>query len=87
MFFGGSDKDCIDYPLYLTMLKSRWKAEGCALKAAALLTSLGPGPDASILQSLRALRREGLDLLLLEGEDAKDEMFRLAHIPVWIQNN
>ncbi|KAJ7902473.1 hypothetical protein B0H13DRAFT_2513259 [Mycena leptocephala] len=86
MYFGCSDKDCIDYSVYLSMLKSRWKAEGCALKAAALLTSLGPGPDASILQGLRALRREGLDLLLLEGEDAKDEMFRLAHIPVWIQN-
>jgi hypothetical protein len=83
MFFGCTDGAHIDYTVYLEMLKSRWKAEGCALKTAALFTGLGPGPDASILQGLHALRRDGLDLLLLEGEDARDEMFRLAYIPAW----
>jgi hypothetical protein len=82
MFFGCSDNNCIDYTAYLGMLKSRWTSEGCALKTAALATE-GSGPNTATLHGLHALRKEGLDLLLLEGEEASSEMFRWAYVPVW----
>ncbi|KAJ6580793.1 hypothetical protein B0H19DRAFT_1060519 [Mycena capillaripes] len=45
MFFACEDENSIYYTLYLEMVKSRWQADHCALKTAALLTVLGPGPD------------------------------------------
>jgi hypothetical protein len=59
---------------YLEMLKSRRTAENCALKSAALLIAAGPKPESATISGLHALREEGLDLLLLEGGKAVDEM-------------
>ncbi|KAJ7846270.1 hypothetical protein B0H13DRAFT_2093563 [Mycena leptocephala] len=72
LFFGNTCKAHIDYKVYLDMLKSRWKTEGSALKTAALLTGSNSGPDSSTLRGLHTLRRDGLDLLLMEGRDARN---------------
>jgi hypothetical protein len=72
LFFGNTCKNCIDHTVYLDMLKSRRNAEGCALKTAALLTGLNSGPNSSTLRGLHRLRRDGLDLLLIEGRDMRD---------------
>jgi hypothetical protein len=82
MFFRCSDKNCIDYTAYLGMLKSRWTSKGCALKTAALATE-GSGPNTATLHGLHALRKEGLDLLLLKGREARSEMSRLAYAVTW----
>ncbi|KAJ7101885.1 hypothetical protein C8R44DRAFT_945843 [Mycena epipterygia] len=66
-----NDHSYIDYILLVRMLQSRWKAKDCALHSAALLTKkLHTGPDVATLRDLDLLRREGLDLLLLQGMDA-----------------
>ncbi|KAJ6541684.1 hypothetical protein B0H19DRAFT_1174206 [Mycena capillaripes] len=82
MIFGCEDGNYLDYTAYLEMLESRWKAENCALKAAALLTE-GPGPDPATYWALRTLGRDGLELSLMEGEDARDEIDRLRYAPTW----
>ncbi|KAJ7780134.1 hypothetical protein DFH07DRAFT_793903 [Mycena maculata] len=64
----------IEYPLYLKMLRSRWKANGCALKAAALLARSAPGPDSVTLNGLDIIRQQGLNVVLLDGEQALDVM-------------
>ncbi|KAJ7457216.1 hypothetical protein B0H11DRAFT_2063389 [Mycena galericulata] len=62
----------IDHDLYLMMLQSRCRAGNlkCRLKAATLLTHLGMGPSGTTLDGLETLRRDGLDILLMEGRDA-----------------
>ncbi|KAJ6580813.1 hypothetical protein B0H19DRAFT_1060536 [Mycena capillaripes] len=73
--FGCSGEDnCIDYAAYLEMLKSRWKADICALETAALLTFLAPEPDHATLNGLDVLRQEGLNVLLRDGVEARAEM-------------
>ncbi|KAJ6580867.1 hypothetical protein B0H19DRAFT_486595 [Mycena capillaripes] len=71
--FGCTDESYIDAKLCLKMLRSRWEVEDRALKTAALLTNLRPGSD-SVVRGLRALRQEGLDILLLEGLQATDQI-------------
>ncbi|KAJ6580828.1 hypothetical protein B0H19DRAFT_485705 [Mycena capillaripes] len=80
--FGCEDESYIDYPAYLEMVKSRWKAEDYALKRAVLLSS-DSAPDPATLAGLGALRREGLDILLLEGADAGDEMNYWRYATTW----
>ncbi|KAJ7113894.1 hypothetical protein C8R44DRAFT_740778 [Mycena epipterygia] len=80
MYVGCHDDSCIDYALYLKMLQSRWKVDGCALKSAALLINSGPTPDATTLSGLNLLRHDGLDLMLLEGKEASDFMDDLIYI-------
>ncbi|KAF7345515.1 F-box domain-containing protein [Mycena venus] len=82
LFFGCENQSYIDYRVYLDMLISRWRAEHCALNAAILATE-GPGPDSATLDGLHELRREGLDLLVLEGEDAGDEMDGWYYATPW----
>ncbi|KAJ7483463.1 hypothetical protein FB451DRAFT_1364382 [Mycena latifolia] len=74
LFFGCEDESYIDYGLYLRMLQSRWKADGYALEAAALLWESAQGPAPAILSGLDALRQDGLDLLLLGGEEVKERV-------------
>ncbi|KAF7356298.1 F-box domain-containing protein [Mycena venus] len=74
MFFGCDEENYIHYPAYVEMLQSRWKAENCALRTAALLVADGPRPDFATLRDLHTLRQEGLDLLLLNGGEARDAM-------------
>ncbi|KAJ7457187.1 hypothetical protein B0H11DRAFT_2063165, partial [Mycena galericulata] len=66
---GCGNKTSINHPPYLKMLRSRWENQDCTLRAAMLLTE-SSRPDISTLSGLEALRRDGLDLLLLEGSDA-----------------
>ncbi|KAJ7147734.1 hypothetical protein C8R43DRAFT_1069506 [Mycena crocata] len=80
----GCDDTFIDYKLYLEMLKSRWKADNCALKAATLIVDSEPGPEPATLQALELLRQDGLDLLVLpEGETAEIVMSRWIFRPFW----
>ncbi|KAJ7122999.1 hypothetical protein C8R44DRAFT_981238 [Mycena epipterygia] len=72
--FGSMDGSYIDFSLYLQMLRSRWAAAGYALVRAALLTDAEPGPDDATLSDLDALRRDGLDLSFLQGEEASQVM-------------
>jgi hypothetical protein len=59
---------------YLEMLESRCIAETCALTSAALLIEDGVKPEPATISGLHALCRQGLDLLLLEGFEAREEM-------------
>jgi hypothetical protein len=69
----GCEDECdIDYTKYLKMLESRWRTEDCPLDTA-VLAAEGVGPDPETLDGLRALRGEGLNLLLIVGEEAIDE--------------
>ncbi|KAJ7663904.1 hypothetical protein DFH06DRAFT_335963 [Mycena polygramma] len=82
--FGCTD-ECllyVEYELYLRMLKSRWETEGCALKRASLATE-SAAPNPSTLLGLRALQRDGLDLLLLQGMDAWYEMLLWNYATSW----
>ncbi|KAJ6543636.1 hypothetical protein DFH09DRAFT_1322093 [Mycena vulgaris] len=73
----------IDYALCLNMLKSRWKSADCALKSAAVLTASGPGPDSVTVEGLIALRRDGLDLILMEGSEAERAMDHGIYSIMW----
>ncbi|KAJ7663979.1 hypothetical protein DFH06DRAFT_1295952 [Mycena polygramma] len=86
LLFGCRNTNYFDYTAYLGMLTSRWNAEGSALQKAALLVqseSVGTGPNLGTLRGLNALRRLGLDLLLLRGREALDEMNGWTHISDW----
>ncbi|KAJ7773582.1 hypothetical protein DFH07DRAFT_952631 [Mycena maculata] len=72
--FGCEVDSYIHYTQYVKMLKSRWKAQGCELKAAALLLEEDPGPDPTTLGELESLRQDGLDFQLLKGREARDTM-------------
>ncbi|KAJ6552819.1 hypothetical protein B0H19DRAFT_1377617 [Mycena capillaripes] len=77
MVFGFSDSTYIDFEPYLWMMRSRWNADNCTLNGAALLIASGPNPNAAILD---ALREEGLDLVVRDGEDASDSMLTCTMI-------
>ncbi|KAJ7124362.1 hypothetical protein C8R44DRAFT_852255 [Mycena epipterygia] len=81
--FWCSDDSGIDYILHLHMLQSWWKAEHRNFKGAALLTSLGKGPDAATLHGLNALRQDGMELLVLQGREASERMDGWAYFPTW----
>ncbi|KAJ6457434.1 hypothetical protein C8R47DRAFT_1164358 [Mycena vitilis] len=83
LFLGCSDEGYVEYDVYLAMLKSRWTEQGCALQRAALATEEGPGPDPATLLGLMALRRDGLDILLVEGTAARYEMYAWSHAAPW----
>ncbi|KAF7371144.1 hypothetical protein MSAN_00749800 [Mycena sanguinolenta] len=86
LFFASEAGSIIDdYTAYLKMLRTRWEADGSALKNAALLAvAEGSGPDLDTLGGLHALRLEGLDLLILEGSAASKEMFNWLYSSSWI---
>ncbi|KAJ7442464.1 hypothetical protein FB451DRAFT_110236 [Mycena latifolia] len=70
--FACEEESYIDYSRYLQMLQSRWKTADCALKSAALVIDLEPRLEAATRRGLEALALDGLELFLLEGQDAKD---------------
>ncbi|KAF8211005.1 hypothetical protein K438DRAFT_1808620 [Mycena galopus ATCC 62051] len=82
LFFGCEDDNNINYQMFLRMLKSRWEAEDCALKNAALVTGCC-GPDPATLGALCALRQEGLDLLLRSGVEASEEINGWLYATTW----
>ncbi|KAJ7677768.1 hypothetical protein DFH06DRAFT_1167126 [Mycena polygramma] len=63
----------IDYPALLRMVESRMMTVHCDLKKIALLTE-GAFDSDPALTELKALREEGLDVLLLDGVDASEVM-------------
>ncbi|KAJ7138250.1 hypothetical protein C8R44DRAFT_767122 [Mycena epipterygia] len=81
--FGCYSDSSIDYALYLHMLQSRWKAEGCALKNAALLTSSETDLDFATLHALDTLGQDGMDILVLHGTEATDVMDGWVYHPTW----
>ncbi|KAF7345524.1 F-box domain-containing protein [Mycena venus] len=82
LLFGCERHSSIDYTAYLEMLKSRWRAEDCALTAAVLATEVH-GPDTATLLGLHALRREGLNFFLAEGIEAIDETDGWGYGTTW----
>ncbi|KAJ7780063.1 hypothetical protein DFH07DRAFT_1025818 [Mycena maculata] len=72
IFFGCENEIDIDWTHYIEMLESRWRAPGCTLEAAAVVSVKRPGPNPAALTRLKMLRQDGLDLLLLEGWEASD---------------
>jgi hypothetical protein len=84
IFFGCQSVCHLDYKAYLEMLQSRRIAESCALTSAALLIADGVKPDPETIRGLHALRQEGLDLLLLGGVEAGEEMSRWDYKTSWI---
>ncbi|KAF7336856.1 F-box domain-containing protein [Mycena venus] len=84
LLFGCENTSSIDYSLYLEMVKSRWKASNCALRSAVLLTEVRH-PDPDTLHGLHTLRGEGLDLLLVEGVDARAQMIHWTYLTPWTE--
>jgi hypothetical protein len=67
------------------MVTSRWKAADYALESIALLTESGPGPDLVTLEVLDDLRKEGLDVTLLNEVETLYALPRLTFFaPLWI---
>ncbi|KAJ6530794.1 hypothetical protein DFH09DRAFT_1044749 [Mycena vulgaris] len=83
LYFGCQRSSSINHTLYLSMLQSRWKAEGCSLQRAALLIESGPKPDAATLDGLNALRQDGMDVAISYGQDAVEEMHSWPCLPRW----
>ncbi|KAJ6552765.1 hypothetical protein B0H19DRAFT_1236028 [Mycena capillaripes] len=55
------------------MVKSRWKAQECALRSTTLLGGFGgSGPDPATVQDLDLLRRDGVDFVWLNGKKSSD---------------
>ncbi|KAJ7498086.1 hypothetical protein B0H11DRAFT_1998626 [Mycena galericulata] len=61
----------INFPLYIRMLESRWNMEDRALNAAELITDSSLKLDPATLGALDALKKDGLDLLVL-SDTARD---------------
>ncbi|KAF7343716.1 F-box domain-containing protein [Mycena sanguinolenta] len=82
--FGCENADTIPYSLYLNMLASRWNAHYCALKAAELLLlNAGIVPDPQSLAKIDILRKEGMQLSYLSGNEAEDRADQWLHVPSW----
>ncbi|KAJ7138195.1 hypothetical protein C8R44DRAFT_341636 [Mycena epipterygia] len=78
------DSYTVDYTRYLDMLKSRWNAADCALRSAVLLTDSGKGPDPATLRGLDALRQDGMNILVLDGEETSRLIDSWTYTPTWI---
>ncbi|KAJ7231031.1 hypothetical protein B0H12DRAFT_1240046 [Mycena haematopus] len=81
LFFGCPETSCINYELYFEMLKSRWEAKS-ALQNAALATELF-GPDPATLTGLYSLRREGLNISVVNGVEASTEISSWLYGTTW----
>ncbi|KAF7336857.1 F-box domain-containing protein [Mycena venus] len=82
LIIGYEDDNCVDCVVYFEMVKSRWRAQNCALKSATLLTK-GPCLDPDTFRGLHELRDEGLDFFLVEGADARTQMIRWTCSTPW----
>ncbi|KAJ7663991.1 hypothetical protein DFH06DRAFT_337734 [Mycena polygramma] len=82
LFLGCEKGAYLDYAAYIEMLKSRLKAENCALQTAVLATK-GSGPSDVIVQQLNTLRRPGFELSLVAGEEANDAVRRRNFDTTW----
>ncbi|KAF7371145.1 F-box domain-containing protein [Mycena sanguinolenta] len=82
MVFACEDDSDIDYELCLTMLQSRCREAQCSLKTVALFTER-TGPNSATFEGLQALRRDGLDLLLVKGAAARQEVKYWYYATSW----
>ncbi|KAJ7124314.1 hypothetical protein C8R44DRAFT_147227 [Mycena epipterygia] len=80
---GCFDNISVNYSLFLRMLRTRWNAEGCAIKAAGLLTDSDKGPDPATLRDLNVLRREGMALLILQGTEMSQVTDIWRYVATW----
>jgi hypothetical protein len=71
----------LDWAGFVGMLESRWKVKGCALQFAAV--GVDNSPSSAALTRLDALRKDGLDVSLLEKDDALEAMRAWVHIVAW----
>ncbi|KAJ7277695.1 hypothetical protein C8J57DRAFT_1713408 [Mycena rebaudengoi] len=72
----------IDWADYITMLESRWKVEGRALQSATT-AFVGSRPNRAQRAHLDALRKDGLDISLVEGENACNAMNAWVYVRLW----
>jgi hypothetical protein len=77
------DETDFDFELYLAMVKSRWEAEGCALKSSVLLMSSDRELESSAIHGLDGLRREGFDFALMKGIEASYLKDQWTFFPLW----
>ncbi|KAJ6453803.1 hypothetical protein C8R45DRAFT_1038896 [Mycena sanguinolenta] len=76
--------DSILFPLFLSMLESRRKVPGCALKAGELLfTNSLVQPDQRSVARLEPLREAGLRVSLLYGRNARYRVDEWVHNVEW----
>ncbi|KAJ7230267.1 hypothetical protein GGX14DRAFT_582649 [Mycena pura] len=80
LIFGSEGRPFLDQAIFLEMIRSRCRAAPRHIERAALVICEGPLPDPETLNALYALRREGLDLSVLEGDAADDAMDRLRYM-------
>ncbi|KAJ7230268.1 hypothetical protein GGX14DRAFT_692091 [Mycena pura] len=80
MIFGSDGRPFLDHAVFLEMIRSRCRAVPRHIERAALVICEGLLPDPETLNALYALRREGLDLSVLEGDAADDTMNRLRYM-------
>ncbi|KAJ7483434.1 hypothetical protein FB451DRAFT_106429 [Mycena latifolia] len=71
IFLGIDSRASSDYTAFTNSLQLRWRAENRALTCAGLYIFSGPSPDREVLDALESLRRDGLDMLLMEGSAAE----------------
>ncbi|KAJ6580728.1 hypothetical protein B0H19DRAFT_1369243 [Mycena capillaripes] len=83
LYFGCINDGSIDHELYLAMVKTRWEADRCALKSAALLIDSRSRPSDALLSKLKDLREDGLGLVLLNGKAASIAMDDWLHFSLW----
>ncbi|KAJ7155787.1 hypothetical protein C8R46DRAFT_433913 [Mycena filopes] len=78
IFLGCERDNTLDLSMCLAMIHSRWKQPHQALRAAALMSvdPLGPVDDFN-------MRREGLDLLILDGSEAERTMANWTYETNW----
>ncbi|KAJ7330518.1 hypothetical protein DFH08DRAFT_967053 [Mycena albidolilacea] len=82
LLFGCQSDSSIDYNIFLKMLESRWRAEHCPLKAAALLME-DPVQGLLTCDGFRALRREGMDLSVMVEREVSTEIKGWAYATRW----
>ncbi|KAF7371153.1 F-box domain-containing protein [Mycena sanguinolenta] len=81
LFIGCEEDSCLDYKMYLEMLRSRLGARS-ALRNAALLVERH-GPDPETLVGLDALRQEGMNLSVVEGNGVSAQVRRWHYMSSW----
>ncbi|KAJ6475583.1 hypothetical protein C8R45DRAFT_1010413 [Mycena sanguinolenta] len=72
------------FPLFLTMLESRWTTPGCSLKATELLLSEPTiEPNLASLARIEMLRQAGLEISLVSGGDASTRVDEWLFRATW----
>ncbi|KAF7340696.1 ABC protein [Mycena sanguinolenta] len=84
LIFGFESYGVDNYTTFLQMLRARWEIDGSALTDSALLLAEGWKPDPGTLDLLHALRLDGLDLRILAGREALEEIYSWFYASNWV---